>query len=84
MDPDATWYVGRPRPRPHYARWGPSSFPPKGEGAQPTSAPALQFLAHVYCGKTAGWIKIPLRIEVGLGPGHIVLDGAQLPPKRGA
>jgi len=25
MDEDATWYGGRPRPRPHYVRWGPIS-----------------------------------------------------------
>jgi len=25
--------------------------------------------------QTAGWIKMPLVTEVGLGPGHIVLDG---------
>ena len=29
MDEDATWYGGRPRPRPHCARWGPSSHPQK-------------------------------------------------------
>jgi len=23
MDQDATWYAGRPRPWPHYVRWGP-------------------------------------------------------------
>ena len=28
-----------------------------------------------YCGQTAGCIKIPLAMELGLGPGHIVLDG---------
>jgi len=33
MDDDATWYGGRPRPRPHCARWRPSSPPEKG--AQP-------------------------------------------------
>ena len=33
-----------------------------------------QFSA-VCCGQTAGWIKISLGTEVGLGPGHIVLDG---------
>jgi len=27
-----------------------------------------QFLAHVYCGKTAGWMKTPLGTEVDLGP----------------
>jgi len=41
-------------------------------------------LAHVYRGKTAGWIKMALGMEVGLSPGHIVLDGdpALLPEKR--
>ena len=29
----------------------------------------------VYCGQTTGWIKMPLGMEVGLGTGHIVLDG---------
>jgi len=29
-----------------------------------------------------GWIKVPLVMEVGIGPGHIVLDGTQLPRKR--
>jgi len=33
----------------------------------------------------AGLIKIPLRMEVGLDPGDIVLDGDQAPPpKKGA
>jgi len=34
----------------------------------------------VYCGQTVGWIRIPLGTEVGLGPGHIVLDGDPAPP----
>jgi len=29
-------------------------------------------LAHVYCGQTAGWIKMAFGMEVGLGPGHTV------------
>jgi len=29
----------------------------------------------VYCGQTAGWIKMKLGVEVDLGPDHIVLDG---------
>jgi len=37
-----------------------------------------QFSAHICCGQTAGWIKMALGMEVGLGPGHIVLDGDQL------
>ena len=40
-----------------------------------------QFSAHVCCGKTAEWIKIPFGAEVGLGPGHIVLDVDPAPPK---
>jgi len=33
----------------------------------------------------AGWIKMPLGREVGLGPIHIVLDGDPPPlPKKGA
>ena len=32
-----------------------------------------EFLAHVYCGQTAGWMKTPLGTEVDLGPCHIVL-----------
>ena len=77
IDQDATWYGGRPQPKLHCVRQGPSSPPP--EGAQ---QPAI--LAHVYCGQTAGWIKMPLGTEVSLGPGDIVLDGSQFPPpKRG-
>jgi len=42
---------------------------------------ALQFLAHFYCGQTAGWIKMTLGKELGLLPGHIVLDGNPIAPK---
>jgi len=35
----------------------------------------IQFLAHIYCGQTAGWMKTPPGAEVDLGPGHTVLDG---------
>jgi len=40
-----------------------------------------QFSAHVRCCQTAGWIKMLLGVEVGLSPGHIVLDGD--PPLKG-
>jgi len=33
----------------------------------------------VYCGQTARWLKMPLGTKVGLGPGHIVLDGDPAP-----
>jgi len=75
MDNDAMLYGSRPRPMRHCVRWGPRS---PQNGTAPT-----QFSVHVYCGKTAGWIKMPLGTEVGLGPGDIVLDGDPVPPKRG-
>ena len=34
-----------------------------------------KYLAHVYCGQTAEWIKVPLGTKVGLNPGDSVLDG---------
>jgi len=43
-----------------------------------------EFSAHVYCGQTARWIKMALGMEVGLSPGHTVLDGdPALLPKMG-
>jgi len=36
----------------------------------------------VYCGQTVGWIKMKLGMQVGLGPGHIVLDGDTVPPPQ--
>jgi len=36
--------------------------------------PPLQFLAHFYCGQTAGCIKMPVGMEVSLSPGDFVLD----------
>jgi len=52
---------------------------PKKMGAQPPA----QFSAHVCCGQTAGWIKMPLSTEVGLGPGDSVLNGDPAPLERG-
>ena len=71
-DEDETWHTGRPWSWPHCVSWGPSSPFPKRHRPQ--------FLAHVCCGQTAGWIKMPLGIELGLGPGHIVPNGDPAPP----
>ena len=50
----------------------------------PGKGHSLQISAHVCCGQTAGWIKMPLGTKVGLGPGHIVLHRDPDPsPKRG-
>jgi len=56
-----------------------TQLPLSKKGAKPP-----QFSAHVYCGQTAGWVKMALGTEVGVGPRHIVLDGdpAPLPQKR--
>ena len=39
----------------------------------------------VYCGQMVGWIKMKHGMQVGIHPGHIVLDGdpATHPPKGG-
>ena len=37
-------------------------------------------IANVRCGQTAGWTKMPLGTEVGLGPGNYVFDGDPAPP----
>jgi len=50
--------------------------PPPQKGHSP------QFLP-MSCGQMAGWIKMPLGMEVGLDPGDIVLDGDPTPPKIG-
>jgi len=76
MDKNETWHGGMPRPRRHCVRWG-LSCPPPRKGYSP------QFSAHVRCGQMAEWIKMPLGMEVGLGPGVFVLDGDPALPKRG-
>jgi len=60
--------------------WTQPPVPPK-KGAEPPP----QFAAHVHCGQKIEWIKTALiGTEVGLGPGHIVLDGDRSPlPKKG-
>jgi len=42
-----------------------------------------QFLAHVCCGQTAGWMKTLLGTEADLGLGHIILDGVPAIRERG-
>jgi len=64
---------------------GPGDFVFDGDPATPRTQgtpTTSQFLAHVYCGQTAGWMKTPLDTDVDLGPGHIVLDGSQLCVKQ--
>ena len=75
MDQDADWYGGRRRPTRHCVRWGPSSPPLKGHNPH--------FSAIVSCDQTAGWTKMSLGMEVGLGPGDFVFDGDPATPEKG-
>jgi len=53
--------------------------PPPHKGVEPHP----QFVAHFYCGQTAGCIKMPVGMEVGLSPRDFVLHGDPAPlPKR--
>ena len=54
---------------------GDPAFPKRG------TVPTF-FSAHVYCGQTAVWIKMPLGTEADLGPGHIVLDADPAAPQQ--
>ena len=46
--------------------------------APPQRGGAPQFSAHICCGQMAAWIKMPLGMEVGVGPAT-VLDGDSAP-----
>jgi len=62
----------------HFVLDADPAFPPKKRGTAP------QFSAHVYCGQTAGFNRIPLGRVVGLSPSFIVLDGdPALPSPKG-
>ena len=55
----------------------PVPLPDKG------AEPSPKFSAHVYCGQTAGSIKMVLGMKVGLSPGDFGLDGdPTTTPKR--
>jgi len=63
MDQYETWHAGIGLGTGHIVLHGdPAPTPQKGGGAP-------QFSAHVYCGQTAGCIKMPLGMEIGLSPG---------------
>jgi len=42
--------------------------------------PVCLSVTFVHCGQTVGRIKIKLGTQIGLGPGHVVLDGDTAPP----
>ena len=63
---------------------GPGHIVLDGDPALPAKGHSPQFSANVRCDQTAGWIKMPLGMEVGLGPGDFALDWDPAPPKKGA
>jgi len=79
MGQDATWYGGRPRAVRHCVRWGPI---PKREGD--TAAPTLRAMS-VVAKRLDGSRCHTWYGGIGIGPGHIQLDGSgtQLPTERG-
>ena len=48
----------------------------------PERGQSPQFSAHLYRGQTAGCIKMPLDMEVGLSPGDIALKGDPVFPSQ--
>jgi len=45
-----------------------------------TGTESVLSVTLVYHGQTVGWIRMPLGMDVGLDPGHTVLDGDPPPP----
>ena len=56
----------------------PALLPKKG------AEPPPKFSAHFYCGQTAGCIKMPLDMEVGLSLVDFVLVGDPAPSQNGS
>ena len=82
LDQDATWYGGRHLPRTHCVRWGPSS-PIKMAQSQ-IFGPCLSW-PNGWMDRPNGWMDQYATwcgTEVGLVPGHTVLDGD--PPHKWA
>ena len=73
IDKDETWHGGS---------FGPGHIVLDGDTAPPNGHSPL-FSAHVCCNQTAGWIKMPLGTEVGLGPGDRVRWGSGFPHGKG-
>jgi len=69
-----TWHGGRPQHRRLCVRWVQSPSPKRGR------SPTPQFSAHFCCGQMAACIKVPVGMELGLGPGDFVLVGDPVAP----
>jgi len=78
MDQDETWHGDSPRPQPYCIRWG-TQFPSPRQGTTPPNFWPMSVVAKRLDGSR---IKMPLGTEVGIGPGHTVLDGDPAPPRK--
>jgi len=76
MDQDETWHAGRPQPGRIVLGGDPAHPHAKGH--------RHQFLVHICCGQMAGCIKMPVGMEVSLGPGAFVFDGDPAHPCKRA
>jgi len=52
-----------------------------GYAIGPLSCLSVLSVTLVHCGQTVGWIKMKLGMQVGLGPGHTVLEPSSPFPK---
>jgi len=79
MDQDGTWHGGIGLGPVHIMLDGDRApLPKRGQSHPP------QFSAHLSSGQTAGWIKMPLGTEVGLGLRDIVFDVDPATPRKRA
>jgi len=78
MYEDTIWYGGRPQPRQHCVRWGPSCLSPKG--AQPPNFWPMSVVAK----RLDGWTKVPLGMEIGLCRDDFVFSVDPAPPEKRA
>jgi len=75
-------WVGDSRPPSNFCFW--ATVTSNGLPCYGTVVLSVCSLTLAYCVQTVGWIKMPLGTEVGLGPGHIVLDGDPAAPCKRA
>ena len=73
MDQDETWRAGRPRPKPHCPRWGPSSTSPIRGHSPPILGPYL-LRPNGWMNQDGTWYA-----GIGLDPSDIVLEGDPAP-----
>jgi len=61
---------------------GPGHILSDGHLALPRKGAQPPFSAHICCGQMAAWIKMPLGMDLGLGPCDFVVMGTPLPSQK--